>query len=436
MKKIIIITLILLSNLLFAQDEWDLVGDLIYPVAGGKAVVLNDDIYISGGYSKETQGDVDWIQKYYLPPYWGNEIIARMKSTRYGHVSGNINGKLVFLGGIKDSGNINMSFEEFNIFQADTTQIVASDSNFNRVFATGVSYLNSYYLIGGNSYSDRDSNRLSYIIEYDVKEDSILYKFPKDSISIEFPEQQMSAIIGDNIFIFGGVANGVLQSIQRFNITTKKLDTLDISLLEPRAGGVAVMRRYNKNIYIIGGFNEGNPALSSVEVFSVDGENYSISSASELNVARTNLMAVQYGYDELYVFGGYGANGEVVSSIERIGESVVSQNDANQIPILFELEQNYPNPFNPSTTIKYSIPSVNNGASSDLNKVTLKVYNILGMEMATLVNQEQEAGNYTVEFNAADLSTGVYFYRLQVSSTTALAGKTAIVKTKKMTVLK
>ncbi|MCF6270158.1 MAG: T9SS type A sorting domain-containing protein [Melioribacteraceae bacterium] len=435
MKKIIITSLILISNILFAQDEWSLVGDLVYPVAGGKAVFLDNEIYISGGYSKETQGNVDWIQKYNPPPYWSNEIISSMKSKRYGHVSGNINGKLVFLGGVKDSGIINMSFEEFNIFESDTTQIVASDSNFNRLFATGVSHFNSYYLIGGNSYSDIDSNTLSYIIEYDVTNDSILYKSQRDSISIEFPEQQMSAIIGDYIFVFGGVANGVLQSIQRFNVKTKMLDTLDISLLEPRAGGVAVRRGNSNDIYIIGGFNEGNTALSSVETFTVVGENYSINSSNELRFARTNLMAAQYGYDELFVFGGYGANGEVVSSIEKLGDMVSNQNDANQIPILFKLEQNYPNPFNPSTTIKYSVPSVKTPLLGGVGGgfVTLKVYNILGMEVATLVNSEQEPGNYSVEFDASNLPSGVYFYRLQV---VASEGTATIIKTKKMTVLK
>ena len=88
------------------------------------------------------------------------------------------------------------------------------------------------------------------------------------------------------------------------------------------------------------------------------------------------------------------------------------------IALEFSLSQNYPNPFNPSTKIKYSIPSANNpllgGARGGL--VTLKVYDILGNEIAILVNEEQTAGNYEVEFNATKLSSGVYFYRLQVGS--------------------
>ncbi len=77
----------------------------------------------------------------------------------------------------------------------------------------------------------------------------------------------------------------------------------------------------------------------------------------------------------------------------------------------FNLEQNYPNPFNPSTTIKFSIPTSGN--------VTLKVYDLLGKEVATLVNEELAAGVYTTNFNAENLSSGIYFYKLSTANYTA-----------------
>ncbi len=76
----------------------------------------------------------------------------------------------------------------------------------------------------------------------------------------------------------------------------------------------------------------------------------------------------------------------------------------------FELGQNYPNPFNPSTVISYSIPQASN--------VTLKVYDILGNEVATLVNQFQNANSYKVNFNAASLASGVYIYKIEAGSFT------------------
>ena len=85
----------------------------------------------------------------------------------------------------------------------------------------------------------------------------------------------------------------------------------------------------------------------------------------------------------------------------------------------FILNQNYPNPFNPSTAITYSIPST--------SKVTLTIYNVLGKLITTLVNTEQEAGTYSVNFNADGLSSGMYFYKIQSDK---------FVKTNKMLLLK
>jgi len=78
----------------------------------------------------------------------------------------------------------------------------------------------------------------------------------------------------------------------------------------------------------------------------------------------------------------------------------------------FILKQNYPNPFNPSTIIQYEIGSLPEGKTSR-QFVQLKVYDLLGNEVATLVNEEKEAGKYEVEFNAAHLASGVYYYKLE-----------------------
>jgi hypothetical protein len=74
-------------------------------------------------------------------------------------------------------------------------------------------------------------------------------------------------------------------------------------------------------------------------------------------------------------------------------------------PLEFALSQNYPNPFNPSTQISYTMPQK--------AAVTLKVFNVLGMEVATLFSGVQEAGEHVATFDAARLASGVYFYRLQ-----------------------
>ena len=102
----------------------------------------------------------------------------------------------------------------------------------------------------------------------------------------------------------------------------------------------------------------------------------------------------------------------------------VENEDDLGTPKEFSLSQNYPNPFNPSTKIKYTIPSV---GISLMKFIQLKVFDVLGNEVATLVNEERPAGSYEVALNAEGLTSGVYFFKLQVGS---------FVETKKMILLR
>ncbi len=108
-------------------------------------------------------------------------------------------------------------------------------------------------------------------------------------------------------------------------------------------------------------------------------------------------------------------------------------------PVEFALEQNYPNPFNPTTKIRYQIPVEDptrrevRGQRSEVGRVTLKVFDVLGRDVATLVNEELKPGSYEATFDARDLSSGVYFYRLSVRTPSGSAG--SFVQTRKMIVL-
>ncbi|MBK6771859.1 MAG: T9SS type A sorting domain-containing protein [Ignavibacteria bacterium] len=106
------------------------------------------------------------------------------------------------------------------------------------------------------------------------------------------------------------------------------------------------------------------------------------------------------------IYVDLGNNGTIDDTV-FISDTVLTKiNNTNiEIPGNYKLYQNYPNPFNPSTKIKYDIKID--------GLVTLKVYNILGMEVASLVNEVKQAGRYEAEFNGSNLGSGVYYYRLQ-----------------------
>jgi hypothetical protein len=82
----------------------------------------------------------------------------------------------------------------------------------------------------------------------------------------------------------------------------------------------------------------------------------------------------------------------------------IAKNNDNQ-PGEYTLYQNYPNPFNPSTTIEFTLPNT--------DFVTLRIYSILGEEVATLVSQRLSAGNYKYDWDASNLSSGIYFYKIE-----------------------
>jgi hypothetical protein len=106
-------------------------------------------------------------------------------------------------------------------------------------------------------------------------------------------------------------------------------------------------------------------------------------------------------------------------------------NNQKQVPERFALQQNYPNPFNPSTVIKYSIPVNKTGSSF----VKISVYDILGKEVSLIVDREQRPGNYEVTFDGTNISSGIYFYRIEVSNTESSEVK-SFADVKKMILLK
>jgi hypothetical protein len=210
---------------------------------------------------------------------------------------------------------------------------------------------------------------------------------------------------------------------------------------------------YNKRIYIL--FNEDAQSASEYDIMALEQHPMAVKIGSQTAGADGNVSDFYLPGKIRAWFTGLGTfypdyrptqrvgiipDINVVPTIQGIREgkdevlevafnhyfSITSAAQEKIIPSDYSLSQNFPNPFNPTTTIKYSIP-VETGHAPSLRHVTLKVYDLLGRDVATLVNEEKSAGSYAVELNAAKLSSGVYFYKL-------IADK--FIQTKKMILLK
>jgi hypothetical protein len=296
---------------------------------------------------------------------------------------------------------------------------------------------------------DIDSSWFPYIVEYNTISKSITFELEDSTFGDELPEQQMIAVIDSDIYIFGGVLNGLpSKTIYKFNTIVKELEKLDIQLSESRAGGIAVKGMEENNVFLIGGYHEQSAALNSVELFEVDGANYTVSDYPGINIPRNQLMGENVN-GIIYLFGGFDEKGDWVEEIEMLS-TVVSSNESFKIEDLdFNLNQNYPNPFNPSTKINFTVPDNNIStagkspgdiSSSSISRnddanVTLTVYDVLGNEIKTLVNAQKKPGNYEVEFNADGIANGVYFYKLTVANS-SISKKNSFSETKKMVLLK
>jgi hypothetical protein len=188
-----------------------------------------------------------------------------------------------------------------------------------------------------------------------------------------------------------------------------------------RPGGTAV----NGKFYMITGEVTPAPtAHDTIYVFDVATNTWSfIGGGRGLQTASNLWSAVTYkvmgsGHIKIFIPGGaIGTNLGQLCCLQ-VPACTITNIPGLETPVNYALSQNYPNPFNPTTKINYSMPKQ--------ALVTIKVYDMLGKEVATLVNEVKTAGNYTVEFNGANLSSGVYFYKISAGDFSSVKRMTLI----------
>ncbi len=176
---------------------------------------------------------------------------------------------------------------------------------------------------------------------------------------------------------------------------------------------------YNQNVYMsygssLSALNYEGMRLNSVEGHESGGDYIDFTISPQQDKFAVAWQDDRTGHDEIFYYSA-------------VLPSLVGVTDDASIPSKFELEQNYPNPFNPTTNINYVIARSEATRQSPELSVQLNVYDILGHKVATLVNKQQSPGNYSVQFDASKLSSGIYFYTLRAGEFTA---------TKKMILMK
>ncbi len=222
---------------------------------------------------------------------------------------------------------------------------------------------------------------------------------------------------------------------KRFNWPVKE----DVEQTNSSGSAMAVIQNINRSYTIVGQHSGGygwGPDYESIEAVYL----YTISDNGDSLWRRSyeaNLWPAVYDFrgtsDGGFIIPAYMFTWDDPSlawliKTDNEGGIVSIHSDEIELgePENYSLHQNYPNPFNPSTKIKYSIP-VADAYYASTTMVTLRVYDVLGKDVATLVNKEQSAGSYEVEFDANNLTSGVYFYRIRTSN---------FVETKKMILLR
>lgn len=194
----------------------------------------------------------------------------------------------------------------------------------------------------------------------------------------DFYENRMSAVIW-----------GMMRNRNRIGIYLNGNDLIKVKSLENTISGDALIP------YIIVDARETTKVDSSTYRASGSIGPRQVVAMNDVRFSLTNYSQIKYLLEQ----GRFDNLTEV--------ENSASNSDLNE----FELYQNYPNPFNPTTKIKYSIASVISTEGRNLN-VTLKIYNILGKQIAVLIDKEMSPGSYEIEFDGSKFSSGIYFYRL------------------------
>ncbi|HVO73607.1 MAG TPA: T9SS type A sorting domain-containing protein [Ignavibacteriaceae bacterium] len=274
------------------------------------------------------------------------------------------------------------------------------------------------YYLPDDSYSIEMKDIKDTIAYLSCFKKDIIYNFKVDNSD---PDQIDNFRIDDG---FSAVSRDVKEKQINIAVVSKVDSTekiLEMRQTQLKNNDSLYIRKLNQNDFIIKNFGTSKTYGLVLNERSSEHEKI-FQSSIDLQANSSQLLKPAWedlNESELNIEVDLGNDGTIDDTIKVINTTDAGGKNKPRIPKEFNLEQNFPNPFNPSTTIAYQIPAA--------GFVSLKVYNIIGQEIANLVNEEKPAGIYSIAFNAAAYPSGIYIYSLR------FAGKQA---SRKMVLIK
>ncbi|OGU70526.1 MAG: hypothetical protein A2V93_02810 [Ignavibacteria bacterium RBG_16_34_14] len=404
------------TSISLAQGWWETKSPM--PTARGylSTCEVNGKIYAIGGAIDVTNTSSDVEEYDPATNIWTTK--PSLPEPRMGQAAGIVNGKIYIFGGaISVLGAICSDVYSYDP-SIDTCWNIEAHMDSARGYFSASVVNGKIYLIGGTNIPN--ANGLNIVEEYDPTTGFYTRKASMPTARSLFT----TAVVNDKIYAIGGAETKygpVLNKVEEYdpftNIWTTKtgMNTL--------RGWLAASVLDGK-IYVIGGASDTNtnPNIESVEVYDPQTDTWTVID-SMLTPRRTHSTTVVD--DTIYalggITGGWGNQGQVSDKVEAYHPQSTTSIGSDEVenPSVFLLYQNYPNPFNSTTTIKYSVPLSSN--------VLIKLYDIVGNEIETLINEEKPAGTYKLNWRVANLPSGVYFYKIQTGT---------FIDTKKMILLR
>jgi hypothetical protein len=422
LKYLSIAALLIISQSTNAQWEnpsLNLTGRAILCFTNSNSDVLSGT---DGGLVRSTNNGTSWINIGGGLPYSNVRAMLNVESYPFDLLAGMVSGR------ISKSADYGDNFTGFPVdsvqlpFLANVNSILerSNSSEFWVGTERGVYLLPQYYPLSSwiaiNTGLPSSETKVRSIIEYNGEifagtNGGVYQLSGYDWIqrSTGLTNTNVTALASNSTYLIAGTSQG---SVGGVYLSSDNGVNWALSLSNPWVTSILTI---GSNIFA-GTFGDGIWRSTN------NGNNW-----SQINdgLASGAYYVLSLGVNEQYIFAGTNGSNIWRRSLSQVVTGI--ENEPNVQPTDFSLKQNYPNPFNPSTKIRYTIPSVIASETKQSAFVTLKIYDVLGNEVATLVNEEKPTGNYSVSFDASGLTSGIYFYKLTTSSFT---------QTKKMILVK